>query len=84
MLDLLRDGSVFGYKAEYVMKSTEWQERGLPHVHILVRLRMDGPVTVEHINRWISARKPQIPPDLHGTRYVLCNVAYRTSTAPTV
>jgi hypothetical protein len=63
LLDDLRDGSVFGRKAVYVMYVVEFQKRGLPHAHICIRLEGDQPRTAEEIDRHIRAEIPVVDDD---------------------
>ncbi|WVZ87025.1 hypothetical protein U9M48_033727, partial [Paspalum notatum var. saurae] len=41
-----------------VVYTIEFQKRGLPHVHIIVWLKNDGPLTAEQIDTYISAQLP--------------------------
>ena len=52
----IRSGRVFGSKTIYELCCIEFQKRGLPHAHILVRLEKD--VAVEDVDEHISAELP--------------------------
>jgi hypothetical protein len=52
----LREGKVFGSRAVYSMEAVEYQDRGLPHVHILVKMEKEIPA--DEIDKYISARIP--------------------------
>ncbi|KAL6620651.1 hypothetical protein ACP70R_035790 [Stipagrostis hirtigluma subsp. patula] len=41
-----------------VVYTIEFQKRGLPHVHIIVWLKKDGPLSAEQIDAYISAQLP--------------------------
>ncbi|CAM9746325.1 unnamed protein product [Phaeothamnion confervicola] len=59
----LRSGDVFG-PVDYEMKVIEFQKRGLPHAHIVVKFVGDGPEATHQIDDFIWA---QIPSRQHGS-----------------
>ena len=53
-----KDGSIFLTPAEYIQYTIEFQKRGLPHAHILVRIVGTQPTTPGEVDRFVSARLP--------------------------
>jgi hypothetical protein len=60
LLGRLRDGSVFGSPSLYIMSVIEFQKRGLPHAHIVLRVKGNEhqPLRPDDIDRYISAELP--------------------------
>lgn len=52
----LSDGTVFGHKKLFIQRVIEFQTRGLPHAHILLRLNIANPLSAEDVNRFVCAR----------------------------
>lgn len=53
----LRSGKVFG-EYDYHMYVIEFQKRGLPHSHIVVKFKGDGPDTRNEMDKWVWAQLP--------------------------
>jgi hypothetical protein len=69
LLDDLQSGKVFGIVLA-LLYSIESQKRGLPHVHILIRLDKKGcEIIAKTIDLWISAEIPD--PELDPLGYAL-------------
>ncbi len=61
LMGLIRDGSILGRRAVYVLSVVEFQKRGLPHAHIAFRVEGPQPTTAEEIDAHISAEVPVLP-----------------------
>jgi len=70
--DDLRRGVLFGgVGVDWTMEVTEFQKRGLPHAHILVRLKGDPPVNSERIDAIVSA---MMPPEVCACSFFACQL----------
>ncbi len=54
---MIKDGRMFG-KMVTILDVVEFQKRGLPHVHIALRVSGGGPVQVDEIDKFIRATIP--------------------------
>ena len=63
----IRDPGIFG-KCNWFTYSTEFQQRGMPHCHLL--LSLETPITsAEQIDKIISAQVPDLPTDENDPEY---------------
>lgn len=53
----LKGGKVFG-PYDYHMSVIEFQKRGLPHSHIVIKFKGDGPDRLNQIDSWVWAQLP--------------------------
>lgn len=53
----LKGGKVFG-EYDYHMYVIEFQKRGLPHSHILIKFKGDGPDTRNEMDKWVLVHRP--------------------------
>ena len=53
----LKSGNVFG-PYDYHMDVIEFQKRSLPHAHIVVEVKNDGPDRMNDIDSWVWAQLP--------------------------
>jgi len=60
LLEYIKDGRAFGELVTYCYV-TEFQKRGNPHIHMVIRLK-DGPRTPEEYDKYVTARLPPGPP----------------------
>lgn len=51
----LKSGKVFG-EYDYHMYVIEFQKRGLPHSHIVIKFKGSGPDTLNEIDKWVWAQ----------------------------
>jgi len=58
LLKDMKDGTIFGTPAVYYQYTIEFQKRGLPHAHILVRISGPQPTTPGAVDQYVSARLP--------------------------
>ncbi len=56
-LRMIKNGTLFGVMMT-ILHVVEFQKRGLPHVHVAVRVAGGGPVQVEEIEKFIRATIP--------------------------
>ena len=74
---VLNDGQVFG-AVEMYSAVIEFQQRNLPHIHILLRL-VDGPRDPSDYDRYVCAEVPPLSdPELHDT--VITSTTRRPAT----
>jgi hypothetical protein len=57
----IREGTIFGSPAVYIMTVVEFQKRGLPHAHIAFRVAGQQPMTAAQLDEYVSARVPVVP-----------------------
>ena len=96
VLEKIRNGSYFGpHTIAYIMRVIEYQHRGMPHCHIVVKLR-DVPTIQSNgltaVSNWIDENiSARMPPTLHGNStpdeikyrlYVETHMIHKCSIAP--
>lgn len=66
LLDDIRLGTIFGHVVA-ILYSIEFQKRGLPHVQIITWIdKNENEITLEKIDKWISAEIPDPRKDRWG------------------
>jgi len=78
LIAALRQGTVFGSRAVFILSVIEFQLRGIPHCHIAVRLAGAQPMTGEDMDKYVSAEVPDLS-QCSNARYDLpcdppCNI----------
>uniref|UniRef100_A0A8D8QAR4 ATP-dependent DNA helicase n=2 Tax=Cacopsylla melanoneura TaxID=428564 RepID=A0A8D8QAR4_9HEMI len=75
LVRLLVSGRVFG-PLEYIFSTCEFQKRGLPHVHICLRVVGGGPKSSEEIDSYVSATIPREDEDSRLRELVLKHMVH--------
>uniref|UniRef100_A0A8D9BYA8 ATP-dependent DNA helicase n=2 Tax=Cacopsylla melanoneura TaxID=428564 RepID=A0A8D9BYA8_9HEMI len=75
LVRLLKSGRVFGF-VEFMFYTLEFQKRGLPHIHICLRVAGGGPKSADEIDSCVSAKIPDENEDSRLRELVLKHMVH--------